>query len=382
MTPIILDKTLKESQDCNDFISYYNKNYTKPFGKTNTIDINNRLISENISVSQVTPNDKLNQSIFITNVNPKNISKQFIIPNLKRLNNSYVIVDNDKENNEQYEKLFTENKYHVIKYNPNDIDGSCNFNPINYISNNKDISLFLDSFFYVTRDLDVDIFESKNERIVLATILKDILLESEEKIDPLDLIAKIKNHPQQKESENIIKRIIMLYNNSLSLFLDNKKEDILDLSKKDFAIIIETKENDKNMIQTILTRQLLNMNIENNVFVDFYINDDSVINNIQDWDYVLSTNRNKNKIFNIISSDTNTLSIDITEKLLHFAGIKVFYKLSESYTEKRYIEQVLQSESFRRYSNSNEIDRFDKLDSKECLIVFNNKFLIKDKMII
>lgn len=141
-------KILKNEQKWINFIDFYNKKYTKPFGKTNNVDTDNRIISDNIKVSQIMPGDKLNQSVFIANSNPNNILNQFIMPNLRRSENSYVIVDNDDLNINLYEKFFTDNGYEIKRYDPSDLAESITYDPIEFINDDRDESIICQEYFF------------------------------------------------------------------------------------------------------------------------------------------------------------------------------------------------------------------------------------------
>lgn len=120
-------------------IKNFNCKCNAPFGKPYARGNENTILSKHCFLSTDTAKTKVNNNVFVLGGSEPDWLESIVHPNLLQVNGSYIIVDPDGKLKETSSEYFEKHGYIVNVFDPDNPDGSSNYNPLTYLKNERDV---------------------------------------------------------------------------------------------------------------------------------------------------------------------------------------------------------------------------------------------------
>lgn len=186
----------------------------------NKIFNNNFLLSKNLKVSHDSQISKINNNIFVVGGSGAGKTRFFVKPNVLQMRCSYVITDPKGTICPEIGNAFKENGYNIKFFNTIDFKKSMKYNPFEYITEEKDILVLINTLIANTTAAGEkqDIWV-KAEKLLYQALVGYIYEECNKEEQSFGTLMKLLNAMEVKEDdENFISPVDVLF-----LELEEKK---------------------------------------------------------------------------------------------------------------------------------------------------------------
>ncbi len=186
----------------------YNKKYTDPIGKTTNDGPSNVILSQHIFLTMNNWKTGKNLNFFVIGGSGAGKSFNFIGPNIMQANASFVITDPSGGLFKQYGHFLEYMGYKVKCFNLDNMDRGNHYNPFNYIKNDQDIEILVNTLIQNTTPPEQksgDPFWEKSETALLVALVAYLFHHATKKMQNFSNVMQLMRSADVNENDSSAK---------------------------------------------------------------------------------------------------------------------------------------------------------------------------------